>query len=290
MTPQDVARALAAGERPDLAGMNAILAIDTDSAVVRVQAGATWGALEAALARRALTVGPLLDGLRDEAIASTWAQNAGRRPSARYGQLTDAIIAVRAALPDGRLTHASVSPRRAVGPDLPRCSLGAGFDAGTVCEVHIQAWPRARQTHWHASRFPSWIKALQGVVRTLRAGVPSAWIEISRGAGEIQVSARVDCHGDEQVARFAAALRGSPCDGAEVDYAAATRAYAHPLRVVHAGSHAEVAQAADDTRGGRIMAIEPHRARLYARSGARPAAEDWQALAATVFDALKEPR
>ena len=290
MTPQDVARALKTGTPVDLTAMNAVLSIDTDSAIVRVQAGATWGALEAALGRRALTLGPLLDGLRDEVIATTWAENAGRRPSARYGQLTDAIIAVRAALPDGRLTHASVSPKRAVGPDLPRCTLGAGFDGGIVCEVHIQVWPRARQTHWIAARFDDWATALVGVVRTLRAGVPSAWLEISRGGGAIQVSARVDCHADEQAQRFTQALGGTACEGAKVDYEAATRTFAHHLRCVDAGPHAEIAKAADATRGARIMAVEPHRARLYARSGASPAADEWQALAATVFDALKEPR
>ncbi|MGK0361421.1 MAG: FAD/FMN-containing dehydrogenase [Bradymonadia bacterium] len=290
MTPQDVAQALVTGAKVDLTAMDGILDLDTNSAIVRVQAGATWGALEAALSRRALTLGPLLDGLRDEAIATTWAENALRRPSARYGQLTDAIIAVRAALPDGRLTHASVSPKRAVGPDLPRCTLGAGFAGGVVCEVHVQAWPRARQAHWIAARFDEWAPALGGVVRTLRAGVPSAWLEINRSAGAIQVSARVDCHTDEQAHRFAQALGGTPCDGAQADYEAATRSYTHALRCVDAGPHAQMAKAADATRGGRIMAVEPHRARLYARSGASPVADDWQALATTVFDALKEPR
>lgn len=290
MTPQDVARALAADAPIDLSGMDAVLHIDTDSAVVRVQAGATWGALDAALSRRALTVGPLLDGLHDERIATTWAEHRGRRPSARYGDLTDAIIAVRAALPDGRLTHASVSPKRAVGPDLPRCTLGAGFEGGVVCEVHVQAWPRSRQTHWRAARFEGWRAAIDGVARTLRAGVPSAWLSISREAGVIQVNARVDCHADEQAERFTKALRGDPCDGAEAAYDAATRAYANPLRCVFAGPHDAVAEAAEATRGGRIMAVEPHRARVYARSGAVPEASGWQALATQVFDALKEPR
>lgn len=288
MSAHDLAAALAAGQTPDLSALTRVLHIDSDSGIAHVQAGITWGQLEASLAQRALTLGPLLDGLRDERIATTWAQHAQRRPSARYGTLVDAIIAVQAALPDGRLTQASVSPKRSVGPDLPRCALGAGYAAGVLCAVHVQAWPRPRQVHWHAARFDDWLPAINAVLATQRAGVPSAWLDISRGGGKVQVSARIDCHDTEQRRRFVDTLGGAPCDGARVEYDRAVQVYSRPIGCVFDGPRAAAAKAAADTRGGRILRVEPHRAAVYARGGVQPEAPDWQILAEEVFDALRE--
>jgi FAD/FMN-containing dehydrogenase len=288
MNPHALAAAVAAGETPDLTGLDRVVQIDSDSGIVQVEAGATWGRLEAALAQRALTLGPLLDGLRDEQIATTWAQNAQRRPSAFYGLLTDTIIAVQAALPDGRLTQASVSPKRSVGPDLPRCTLGAGWSAGVLSMVHVQAWPRPRQVHWHAARFGDWTSAIEAVLATQRAGAPTAWVDISRGGGKVQVSARLDCQSDEQMHRFVRALGGSSCDGARAEYERAVQGYAHPLRCVFDGPRTEAAKAAAKTRGGRILRVEPHRAAVYARDGGPSEDAAWQTLAEQVFAALAQ--
>lgn len=287
MTPQALAARLAAGEPVDLAGLDAILRIDTTSGVVQVQGGATWGAVEAALARRAFTLGPLLDGLRDERIADTWAQDAQRRPSARYGQLTDAIVAVRAALPDGRITHASVSPRRAVGPDLPRCSLGGGFSAGVLCEAHVQAWPRARRIEWLAAQFADWTAAMDAVVRGLHAGVAPAWIEIARASGRVQLSARIDCATVEEAARFGVAVGGDRVTGAEARYAAALEGASQPLRCVFTGPRPDAAERAEATRGARILGVAPFGAQVFARSGAVPEAPEWIALAEQLHAALR---
>lgn len=290
MTPQAIAQQLAAGEAPDLTGLDAILRVDTAGAIAHVQGGATWGQLEAALAKRAFTVGPLPDGLRAERIADTWAQADQRRPSARYGQLTDAIIAVRAALPDGRVTHASVSPKRAVGPDLPRCSLGASFAAGVLCEAHVQAWPRPRRIEWRAARFDDWAAAMDGVVRGLRAGVPTAWVEIARAAGRVQVSARVDCVELEAAERFAEALQGTPVEGAADRYAAALDGGSKPLTCVFDGPRIDAATTAEATRGARILGVAPHGAQVFARAGKRPTAPEWIALAEQLQAALREAR
>lgn len=289
-SPQQIAAQLAAGETPDLTGLDAVLRIDSGSAIAHVQGGVTWGQLELALARRAFTIGPLPDGLREEAIATTWADDAGRRPSARYGQLSDAIIAVRAALPDGRVTHASVSPRRAVGPDLPRCSLGAGFANGVLCEAHVQAWPRARRVVWRAARFDGWRAAVDGVVATLRAGVPSAWLEIARADGRVQVSARLDIVEIEEALRFDRALGGLAVDGAEARYTAALEAGRQPLRCVFAGPAAAAAEKAEATRGARILGVAPHDVRVFARAGKPPEASAWIELAEHLTAALREGR
>ena len=119
--------------------MTPILGLDRVARVAHVDGEARWAEVEGALADEGLTLGALHSGLFGRTVAESFALDDRLRPSPRFGQLTDAALAVRAALPDGRLTRASVSPRRATGPDLPRSVLGHPA-AGRVVGAHLQVW------------------------------------------------------------------------------------------------------------------------------------------------------
>ena len=120
--------------------MSGLLGVDRVARVAHVSGEAPWAEIEASLFEEGLTLGAVPSGLYARSVADSFAADDRLRPSPRYGQLTDAALAVRAALPSGRLTRATVSPRRATGPDFARCLLG-NPEAGRVV-------PR-RQPHLH---------------------------------------------------------------------------------------------------------------------------------------------
>ncbi|MCB9549032.1 MAG: FAD-binding oxidoreductase [Myxococcales bacterium] len=278
-------------ETIDYTGLSQIRAVDVTAGVIWAEAGATWAEVEAALAPRAMTLGPLPAWLRDRMVVESLAEDDRLRPSPRYGQLTEGVLALRAALPGGQLTQASVSPRRATGPDLMRTVVGARHRAGLVTDVHLQAWPRPAAGAFVAAAFDAFADAFAGGVAALRAGVrPAAW-QVARDRGDVVLAAWiVDEPGlDEAVARFQAAAGGRPsrATGGLAD-ALAPDAEPYELLALRAGDRAAAAAFAEATRGARVLDLRPEGATVYARRGRPEHSSDWAALADAVHAALEE--
>lgn len=288
-TPDAIARALKAlGGRPawpvrgdspkvpegyepiDYAGLTTIRHIDAMSAVVWVEAGATWGEVEMALAPRALTLGPVPAWLWARPIFQSLAEDDRLRPSPRFGQLTDSLLSIRAALPSGDLSHAPTTPRRATGPDLPRCVLGAQHRAGLVTDVRVQAWPRTPMAR-RVRAFPGFAEALDAAAALLRSGVRPTWWQASRGRGDVRLV--VDLPAAE------AALFGGEVAG---DLAEPTE-----IKSIFVGSRTEAAAFAKAHPATRLCDIRPEGATVFATRGEPAPVADWPALAATVFEGLR---
>lgn len=260
----------------DYAGLAAVRSIDAVSAVVWAEAGATWGEVEQALAPRALTLGPVPAWLWSRMIVTSLAADDRLRPSPRFGQLTDNLLSIRAALPDGALSRAPTTPRRATGPDLPRCVLGAHHRAGLVVDVHLQAWPRPvveRRSH----SFAGFAEALDAAVGLLRQGVRPVWWQVARGRGDVRLVVEI-------VAGEAALPDSLPLSAAD---ASGETNEPSEITAVFTGTRAEAAAFAQAHQATRICDIRPEGATVFAVRGRPQPAADWSERAARVFEQVR---
>lgn len=299
MGPPDAEGAPEADLLIDISDLDAVRSIDPDSGVAHVEAGCTWDALEGKVASRGLTIGPIPRWLVGRSIADTLAGRWALRPSPRYGDLRDALLALRAALPAG-LTDCAVSPRRATGPDLGRTPLGADHRAGLITDIHIRLWPRPAERGWRRLRFGTWNAARDASVAILRAGVRPAWWCLHRDRRAVALAMAVD--GPRlagQLERLDAALEG--LDGVRRDLDDSARELGaerlwdpdgeagalimSPLALVDG---ADLAAGVKGITKAEVWDLRPEGATIFVpRAAEAPAPDaDWAALAERVFAAL----
>ena len=281
----------------EVGGLDALRAVDEESRVVRVQAGIRWQVLERQLRAHRLTLGPMPAWLFDRTVLDSFAADDRLRPSPRYGQLTEATLAVQAALPSGAVTRSAVTPRRATGPDLVRCALGTGLTAGMVVDLHLQVWRYPTQQAVRANSFGGWEAAHDAAARLSRAGVRPAWWCLTRLERRVLLAASIVGEGDldEQVARYDAVVggRAEPASlalGMDADCFPPLDAVggARPLYAVAAARRGELAEAVKGRHGAQVWDLRPEGATIYAAAPApRRAATEWATAQATLVRALE---
>lgn len=146
----------------DMTRMNDIVEIDEESLTVTVQAGITWGKLNAELEKKgwrlgvkgpysgyAATVG---GGVAFQSVAMG---------STRYGLIPEEITNLTVVLPNGDLlkTGTAVNPnakryyRYCIGPDLAGIFIGSLGTLGVITEVTIRMYPKATHSAFGAYAF-----------------------------------------------------------------------------------------------------------------------------------------
>ena len=117
----------------DLSAMNTIEVLDIESRLVRVQAGARWAEVAAALDSRGLAIS---SGDHGNVGVGGLATAGGAGWLARsYGLTIDRIRAATVVLADGRIVHADADHE----PDLLWAVRGAGSFVGVVTDFEIEA-------------------------------------------------------------------------------------------------------------------------------------------------------
>lgn len=278
----------------DVAPLSGLVAVDEISRVAHLRAGTTWAEAEALVAARGLTLGPVPGCVADTPIMASFAQGDRRRPSPAYGHLTDGVLALRAALPTGVLTRSAVAPRRATGPDLARCVVGAGAALGLAVDVHLQVWARPTTTVVAAVRFGGWDAAHDGAAVALGEGLRPAWWCARRRGRAVELLAGLWGDGSEPdaVRRFVEVTGGDeapPEDAqawrdARLDPAAAEAWW--PQVVAPRGG---LAAAAKGRRGVEAWDLRQAGATLYAPGAAAPPFERdaWAASSDRLAHALR---
>lgn len=279
----------------DVSGMDRVLGVDPRSGAIHVEAGITWAAAERAARGCELTLGPVPAWLGQRTVIESFALDDRLRPSPRYGQLTDAVLALRAALPGGGVTRSAVAPRRATGPDLARTVVGASHRAGLMTDVHLRGWPLPHRRQYRAVGFDEWSVAVSGAVAALRDGVLPEWWCLRRVTGRVVLVASLvgDQTLDADLERFDAAVRGAALDP-EVAVALARERFPEPGTAAPMTLHAvsttdDLAADAARARGVEVWDIRPEGGTLYGRKpGAGAAPDDWAGLAEQLYAALEE--
>ncbi len=147
----------------DVGSLDRIASVDGRTGIVRVEAGCSVAALEAAARREGATLGPLLPSVRAGSVGA-WLAGPTRGERGIPGSRREtAALSVTAVLGDGRLAESRAAPRSATGPDLDHLALGG---SGRLCVV-AAAWIRlfpvspALASAWSLRSLPTAVAALE---------------------------------------------------------------------------------------------------------------------------------
>ncbi|MFM1918615.1 MAG: hypothetical protein RLZZ303_249 [Candidatus Hydrogenedentota bacterium] len=188
------------GGRPvlcvDTTLMSALLEIDEESRVARVQAGAYGPALEAALQERGYTLGHCPQSFEFSTLGGWIAARGAGQQSNKYGKPEKWLVDATLATPQG-VWRTEGFPASAAGPQLTQMVIGSEGTLGIITEatVRVQPVPEVRDYRGYLFQdFPSGVAAARALVQ---AGVPTAMIRLS-DSDETRFYASLQ-HGDGDV-------------------------------------------------------------------------------------------
>jgi alkyldihydroxyacetonephosphate synthase len=143
----------------DMARMDAVLEVDPDSRLARVQAGVFGPHLEAQLNARGWTLGHFPDSFTHSTLGGWIATRSSGMQSDKYGDVADLTRGLRVATPAGMLVTRPI-PHTSTGPSVREMVLGSEGRLGIISEatVHVHRVPERRVILGYL--FPTWSAAL----------------------------------------------------------------------------------------------------------------------------------
>ncbi len=186
VVPRGMGSGLAAASVPfgggivlTLTRMNRILEIDPVDMVAVAEAGVITGDLQAAVEAQGLFYPPDPSSLKHSTLGGNVACNAGGPRGLKYGVTRDYVLALQAALADGRLLRAGTrTAKNATGYSLVGLFVGSEGTLGVVTEVTLRLLPRPQAVRTVLAVFPRLDDASQAVTAVLRAGIRPATLEL----------------------------------------------------------------------------------------------------------------
>jgi len=159
----------AGGIALDLTGLDQVLALDTTSGTVRVEAGVFGPDLEAHVGAHGWTVGHFPQSF-DLATVGGWiaCRGAGQF-SNRYGKIEDIVRALTVVLASGEVIElGGRAPRQAVGPDLLQVFVGSEGTLGVITEATLVMHPKPAYEQRAAYGFDSFEEGLDACRRIMQ--------------------------------------------------------------------------------------------------------------------------
>jgi alkyldihydroxyacetonephosphate synthase len=149
----------------DLARMDKVLAIDSDSRLARVQAGVFGPHLEEQLRARGYTFGHFPDSFTHSTLGGWIATRSSGMQSDRYGDIADLTKGLRVVTPSGTLVTRPV-PATSTGPSVREMVLGSEGRLGIITEatVHVAPIPEQRTILGYLfPTFPDGLRAMRDI-------------------------------------------------------------------------------------------------------------------------------
>jgi alkyldihydroxyacetonephosphate synthase len=128
----------------DLGRLDEVLALDRESATVRVGAGMLAPALERHLDARGLTLGHFPQSYEHVTIGGCAATRSAGQASTGYGAIEKMIVGMRLAAPAGELDLKAL-PASAAGPSVRQLIVGSEGTLGVITEVSLRVRPAPRE-------------------------------------------------------------------------------------------------------------------------------------------------
>ena len=163
--------------------------VDLESNTVRVEAGATWGGLQEALADQERS----LDGYglypRDATVGGLLGRWQPLEKQHHAGDLRGGCIALRTATPAGADYSYLPAPRKASGPDSRYLYIGGEAALGVILEATLVVEPElpARLVRIEAE---TCAEAVEAYRRVVHFDVDPSWCRWSSAEGGLEVSVR----------------------------------------------------------------------------------------------------
>lgn len=153
----------------DLTGLDQVLALDTMSGTVRVEAGVFGPDLEAHVGAHGWTVGHFPQSFELATVGGWIACRGAGQFSNRYGKIEDIVRALTVVLTNGEVIElGGRAPRQAVGPDLLQLFVGSEGTLGVITEATLVMHPKPAYERRAAYGFDSFEEGLDACRRIMQ--------------------------------------------------------------------------------------------------------------------------
>ncbi len=139
----------------DLGRLRAVLDIDAESGLARIQAGSQGPDLEAQLNEKVWTIGHFPDSFTHSTVGGWVATRSSGMQSDKYGDIADIARGLRVVRPDGVLVLRPL-PSTSSGPSVREMILGSEGRLGVITEVTVQVHRTPEKRDVYAYFFPNW--------------------------------------------------------------------------------------------------------------------------------------
>jgi alkyldihydroxyacetonephosphate synthase len=154
----------------DMRALDRVVELDEVSGIVRVEAGILGSELEQWLSDRGHTLGHFPQSVALSTVGGWIAARSAGQLSSGYGAVEDFLVALTAALPDGRLATSRPVPRTAAGPQLYQLMLGSEGTMAVVTEAWLRVRRRPEAREMASLAFDSFADGLSAARRMAQAG------------------------------------------------------------------------------------------------------------------------
>ncbi|MCU1579965.1 MAG: FAD/FMN-dependent dehydrogenase [Rhodoglobus sp.] len=152
----------------DLGRLHKVIAIDTESGLARIQAGAQGPDLEEQLNAKGWTIGHFPDSFTHSTVGGWVATRSSGMQSDKYGDIADIARGLRVVRPGGVLVLRPL-PSTSSGPSVREMILGSEGRLGVITEVTVQVHRTPAKRDVYAYFFPNWkagMAAMQAIAES----------------------------------------------------------------------------------------------------------------------------
>lgn len=171
-----------AGTQPvlsiDLSRLNKVTALNPDSLIATIQAGATGLEVEEQLTERGYVLGHFPQSWEYSTVGGWVITRSSGQQSLRYGRIENMFAGGTVETPTGPLTIPAI-PATGAGTDVREMVLGSEGRIGILTDCLMRVTKLPEHESFHGVFFPSWDQGLAAVQRAAQRKLPLSMMRLS---------------------------------------------------------------------------------------------------------------